>query len=356
MNVIISSINTLSITSLHQLITLFLNKKQCARLGFNFHKVSSIVPILVELNNMIGIDHIKKTLIKHIIYFISISNQKEQSITPPKLHSIIFGPPGVGKTKFGMLLSQLIVKLGCIKYKQDQHSIGSKILCDNSLIEPSSHQTKYSDKQTIPFVIVNRSDLIAGYVGQTAIKTQNVINKSFGGCLFIDEAYSIGDNNKDSFSNECIDTLNQNLTENADKFICILAGYKDDIINKLLNQNKGLIRRFPFIYEIENYNGTQLFEIFKTIVYNDKCDIDNTITKHFFNTHYKEFPFFGGDLETFYFECKLANSLRLFKLGENRDNIILNINDLNSALTSFINNREIIYPKQPEQELNDLYL
>ena len=82
------------------------------------------------------------------------------------------------------------------------------------------------------FKKVTRSDLIAGYLGQTALKTTEVIKESLGGVLFIDEVYQLGNaEGRDSYSKECIDTINQNLTERQGKFICIIAGYKDSVEN-----------------------------------------------------------------------------------------------------------------------------
>ena len=109
------------------------------------------------------------------------------------LHTIIEGPPGVGKTQLGKVLAKIYLSLGIIQ----------------------------SDK----FRIASRKDFIGEYLGHTAIKTQKVIDSCMGGILFIDEAYSLGngDTKKDSFSKECIDTLNQNLSENKGKFVCIIA-------------------------------------------------------------------------------------------------------------------------------------
>src|SRR5438093_1618571 len=85
-------------------------------------------------------------------------------------------------------------------------------------------------KKKNKFKLVKRTDLVGEYLGHTAHKTQRVIDDADGGVLFIDEAYSLGaDDKRDSFSKECIDTLNQNLSENRSKFICIIAGYPDEL-------------------------------------------------------------------------------------------------------------------------------
>ena len=118
-----------------------------------------------------------------------------------------------------------------------------------------------------PFIIAKRSDLIGQYLGETSIKTQSLIDKCEGGILFIDEAYSLGnDEQRDSFSKECLDTINLNLSENKKKFICIIAGYKESLNNSFFAYNEGLRRRFPFIYNIENYNYKELEKIFYKMI------------------------------------------------------------------------------------------
>jgi SpoVK/Ycf46/Vps4 family AAA+-type ATPase len=117
------------------------------------------------------------------------------------LHTVIEGEPGTGKTELAEKIGKVYLKLGILK---------------NDI-----------------FKKVKRSDLIAGYLGQTAIKTARLIEECKGGVLFIDEAYSLGNaegkDGRDSFSKECIDVLNQSLTENKNNFVCIIAGYKEDL-------------------------------------------------------------------------------------------------------------------------------
>ena len=113
------------------------------------------------------------------------------------------------------------------------------------------------------FITATRSDLVAKYLGQTADKTQKVIDSALGGVLFIDEAYSLGNQEqRDSFSKECIDTINENLTEKKTDFICIIAGYKDEIESCFFSYNSGLERRFPVRFTIEEYKPEELYLIF----------------------------------------------------------------------------------------------
>ena len=160
-------------------------------------------PALEELNNMIGLDNIKKQLLDQILYFSQPLHRNDTNL----MHTIIQGSPGVGKTKLGKILG--------------------KIYCALNI----------TSRDTIK--IVKRSDLIGQYLGQTAVKTQQAIDDAMGGVLFIDEAYSLGDNigkTNNTYSKECLDTINQNLSENKSKFICIIAGYAKELNNSFSHQ------------------------------------------------------------------------------------------------------------------------
>ena len=273
------------------------------------NKVLVLRDALIELNSLIGLENIKKEIFKHIIYFIMNDNEMQES---NRLHTIIQGPPGVGKTELGKILSKIYLELGILE----------------------------NDKINI----VKRSDLIGGYLGQTAIKTQEAIDKSMGGVLFIDEAYSLGDkDNKDSYSKECLDTLNRNLTENGDKFICIIAGYENDLEKCFFSANRGLERRFNFKYTIDKYSSDELKEIFKLKAENAGWyyDIDDSVLNDFFKEN--EFPFFGGDIERLIFQSQLNASLRIYKNQEYHLSRYLLIDDLKVAI-------EFIKKKDAEQD------
>ncbi len=265
-----------------------------------YKKLIKLINPLKELNNLIGMDIIKEQILYHICYFIH-NNEMEM------MHTIITGPPGVGKTELGKILGKIYLSLNILK--------------NNKFIE------------------AKRSDLIAGYLGQTAIKTQKVIDSAMGGVLFIDEAYSLGNkDNSDSFSKECIDTLNQNLTENKKNFLCIIAGYKDDITNCFLKYNKGLSRRFPFVYNIYKYNSNELVDIFKKKIENNKnINLDDNIKLNkIFKNNYHKFKNYGGDIEILLQKCCLYASKRILNNTINIDyKININKNDLYSAINCF---------------------
>ena len=183
----------------------------------NIEGIYKMIPVLKEFDSLIGLDQIKERILDQIIFFSqdlhnNYLNKNNDNISEDNFdmfHTVIEGSPGVGKTILGKILSKIYLALG--------------ITCNDT------------------FKVVKRSDLIAEYLGQTAIKTQKVIDSVAGGVLFIDEAYSLGnDNETDSYSKECLDVLNQNLSENKSKFICIIAGYPEDLEKNFFSANKGL--------------------------------------------------------------------------------------------------------------------
>ena len=265
------------IKTLDDLIKLGKTYDKTKRYTFDMKKLNKMVPPLEDLNNMIGMNLVKKNIVDHILFFL----QKLDTGLNNMLHTVIQGPPGTGKTELAKKLSKIYLAMGILKNDT--------------------------------FKIVKRGDLIGKYLGHTAIKTQKVIDSCAGGVMFIDEAYSLGSGDgRDIYSKECIDTLNQNLTENKNKFICIIAGYKNDLNDCFFSMNKGLDRRFSIRYTIEKYDGKELFEIFKKIVKDNEWKISEKATSKFFETNKDNFPFFGGDMETLFFNCKLVHGRRIF--------------------------------------------
>jgi len=249
-----------------------------------FNKLYNLIPVLEELDNIIGMTKIKESVFNTISYFLhGLDSEKELN------HVMITGPPGVGKTTLAKIIGKIYLAL--------------EFLENNN------------------FLTVRRSDLIAKYLGQTAIKTQEVIDKALGGVLFIDEVYSLGcPGKKDSFAKECIDTINLNMTEAKKPWLLIVGGYKEDIEQSFLAFNQGLERRFTVRMNLEGYNAKELYLILlKFIKDNDWYLEDNCINLEDIENNLKYFKFFAGDMQKVFQKAKHYYSLRLMKTSLNLD-------------------------------------
>jgi hypothetical protein len=261
--------------------------------------LNKLVEPLTELNNMIGMETVKQDMVDHILFRI----QNLDPANTDMMHTVIQGPPGVGKTEVAKIIGKIYLSMG--------------ILANNKFIKAS------------------RSQLIASYLGQTARATQRIIDSAIGGILFIDEVYSLGNAEKrDSFAKECIDTINENLTDKKTNFICIVAGYKEEIDSCFFAFNPGLERRFPIRFTIEPYKPNELFLIFKKKVYDFGWQLDETVTADFFYKHYKQFKYYGGDIENLFARCKRAHSRRVFA-STNAEKKVLNNTDIINGYEAF---------------------
>jgi len=195
------------------------------------------------------------------------------------------------------------------------------------------------------FKKVTRSDLIAGYLGQTAIKTKDVINECLGGVLFIDEAYALGNSEKrDSFSKECIDTLCEALSANKDNLMVIVAGYENELKDCFFNYNQGLDSRFVWRFKTEDYTAAQLRDIFFKKVENIGWSVDETastlINVEWFEKNMVYFKYFGRDIEGFLSKVKIAHSRRVFcESSETKTKITFK--DFEKGFTIYLKNDDI---------------
>lgn len=336
-------------------------------------KLKMMIPALNELKYMIGLENVKSDIVNQVLFSLQGYNVNDDNKNSEMMHTIITGPPGVGKTTLARIIGKIYTALGLLS------------------------------KGT--FREVSRSDLIAKYLGQTAIKTQKAIDDCAGGVMFIDEAYALGHSEgRDSFSKECLDTLNKNLSDKRD-FLCIIAGYKKDLDKCFFNMNEGLKRRFSFRYDINKYDYNELYEIFKSKVANtgwtfnfENCDykfikkpdkeeiIDNYRLNELENnledddlddvaesksdneiylesdeykkylerldeikkTRFNEnelvklfrknrelFPFSGGDVETLFLKCKIINSRKLPTIKK-----VFDLEDIQEGFKIFMRDRK----------------
>jgi SpoVK/Ycf46/Vps4 family AAA+-type ATPase len=241
------------------------------------------------------------------------------------LHSVIYGGPGVGKTKFIAILGEIYAHLGVLEHGRVR--------------------------------FVKRSDLVGKYLGHTASKTRQVIEDSRGGVLVIDEAYSLGDTEgRDSFSRECIDTLNQALSEEKQNFVCIIAGYKEDLEQRFFRSNAGLERRFPFRYSIPDYSPTELREIFLNIVRENHWTIEaDELPIEPFEENKDYFTFNGGDMEVIFTKAKFAHSVRVFSF-QKEDKKKLSCSDFNAGLKAFLKMDNVQKRRQVNDMISWMYL
>jgi len=295
--------------------------------NINMKALHDIKEPLEELNNMIGLANIKTNIVDQILYFvqglhknvITKTNDKDSKKGPCDfMHTVIYGPPGTGKTDVAKIMGKIYSKLGILS------------------------------KGT--FAKVTRSDLIAGYLGQTAIKTKDVIKDALGGVLFIDEAYSLGNSDKrDSFSKECIDTLCEALSDYKDNFMVIIAGYEKELKDCFFSQNQGLDSRFTWRFKTDEYSGDDLYHIFIKKVKDIGWELaDNSkINAEWFIKNKEYFRFYGRDIETVLAKTKITHSRRVFCMPET-DKKKLIIDDLDNGFKIYIQNDDIKSRKEEE--------
>ncbi len=185
------------------------------------------------LDELIGLDVVKKD-VESLVNLVKVRKlRQERGMKTPDMsfHLVFSGNPGTGKTTVARIVGKVYSALG--------------ILSKGHMVE------------------VDRSGLVAGYVGQTAIKTKEVVDKALGGVLFIDEAYTLAPENADKdFGQEAIDTILKAMEDHRDDFVVIVAGYAT-LMPRFIDSNPGLKSRFNKYLYFEDYNGDQLFEIFQ---------------------------------------------------------------------------------------------
>lgn len=183
-----------------------------------------------ELGELVGMEEMKR-MIKEIYAWIYVNKRREDMglrAEKQALHMMFKGNPGTGKTTVARLIGKLFLKMN--------------VLSKGHLIE------------------AERADLVGEYIGHTAQKTRDLIKKSLGGILFIDEAYSLGRGGEKDFGKEAIDTLVKHMEDKQHEFILILAGYSREM-DYFLSLNPGLHSRFPLVIDFPDYSIDQLMEI-----------------------------------------------------------------------------------------------
>lgn len=200
--------------------------------------------LLEDLNTLIGLDGVKEE-VNSLINLIKVRKMREKFNMPVmdmSYHMVFTGNPGTGKTTVARIVANIYKELG--------------LLSKGNLVE------------------TDRAGLVAGYVGQTAIKVTEIVEKAIGGVLFIDEAYSLTNNTSgNDFGNEAVDTLVKLMEDHRDDLVVIVAGYKKEM-EVFLKANTGLISRFNKFIEFKDYTKQELVDILKKMTNDSAMKID----------------------------------------------------------------------------------
>ena len=203
-------------------------------------KVVDVSDCLKKLEGLVGLTGVKKE-IENLASFLTLQVKRGETNTFQGKHYVFTGNPGTGKTTVARIMADVFKTLGIVSRGQ--------------LVE------------------ADRSKLVAGYSGQTAIKTNQLIDTALGGVLFIDEAYTLKSNDQDSFGAEAIDTLLKRLEDDRGKFVCIVAGYTEQM-HDFIDTNPGLKSRFTQTIHFDDYTPDELTQIFLNLAAAKKFTVD----------------------------------------------------------------------------------
>lgn len=230
-------------------------KNVCQRSISNNEDERSLEELLDELNNLVGLENVKSQ-VNDLIALQKVQKLRRErgfNSTKNTLHMAFLGNPGTGKTTVARIVGHIYKQIGLLS---------------------KGH-----------FIEVSRTDLIAGYQGQTALKVQKVVEEAKGGVLFIDEAYSITENDHtDSYGRECLTELTKALEDYRDDLVVIVAGYTK-LMEVFFQSNPGLKSRFNIFIEFGDYDADELTQILQGIClkndYKISTDLEEQIRQHF---------------------------------------------------------------------------
>ncbi len=259
------------------------------------NRPKEVNPILIleKLNGFVGLNSVKQEL-RNMVNTINVNKKLAEIQNRPVEkhldHYVFMGNPGTGKTTIAQMMADIFFSMGLLP--------GNKL------------------------VSVAREDLVAGYVGQTAPKVKQVVQSALGGVLFIDEAYSLVQGPNDSFGMEALNTLLPLLLTYKDKFVCIVAGYTSNMTD-FLHNNPGLTSRFTKRIDFEDYNPTELTEIFSNRVKKEQfklsADAHESALEYFRKIYFLRDQHFGNarTAGNFFEKVKTAHSNRIASMDFN---------------------------------------
>jgi len=227
---------------------------------------------LKTLDGLIGMEELKESIVSQIQFIITTGGKLDSHF----LNTSLVGPPGTGKTTVAEILYNIWMSLGI-----------------------------FNDDMS--FTILHRSDFVGSYMGHTANKTRKILNKYAGGVIFIDEAYSLMNGEKDEYGKECLDQLCAFMGEEKSNTIVIIAGYEDQINSQFFDANPGLKRRFGWTFSIKAYTYLELFQIFERQLKMCGWSVDKKAVS-LFQEYFSKFKNAGGDTENICFQSKLQYS------------------------------------------------
>jgi len=269
--------------------------------NINMKNLHHLVEPLKELNNMIGLTKFKKSIIDHLIFILTSVDK----CSKPMLHTVIYGEPGLGKTHISKILAKIYASCGLL-------SKGG-------------------------FKVTKREDYVSGFLGQTALKTKELLESNIGNVVFIDEVYSFGgEGTRDYFAKEAIDTINVFLSENYQDFIMIIAGYEKEVKKYFFSQNP------------EGYNPEEMCLIFKKFIkdegWNIYYDVSDEKLTNFFRKHKDSFPYYGGDIKTLFDKCKVIHMRKIVMLDKKFWKK-LSYEDVKEGFDIYLEDREVVKEK-----------